>query len=174
MGVGFLWIDSLCIIQNSTSDWQVESAKMAYVYKNEYCNIAGTAASDGTKGLFFPRTPSDFTAPRIGLQTEGISRIYEVFGNKVWSEGVDTAPLYKRAWALQERLLSTRNLHFGQKQIFWECCELSSCEQFPTGDIPTNDLEVPGRHLKRDFSQFQILDRPTPAQAFYLWRTVVM
>ena len=47
----YLWIDSLCIIQDSTEDWRKESAAMRHVYKNAWLNIAATAAKNASQGL---------------------------------------------------------------------------------------------------------------------------
>lgn len=41
------------------------------------------------------------------------------------------APLHRRAWVLQERILAPRVLHFGSKQLFWECKQGLLCERFP-------------------------------------------
>jgi hypothetical protein len=57
-GIRYLWIDSLCIIQDSITDWQKESAVMGDVYKNAICNIAATVTPDGRFGCFFERDPS--------------------------------------------------------------------------------------------------------------------
>jgi hypothetical protein len=48
----YLWIDSICIIQNDELDWQRESANMCNIYKNSAVTIAADAASDSTKGCF--------------------------------------------------------------------------------------------------------------------------
>jgi hypothetical protein len=55
--VTFLWIDSLCIIQDSASDWASESSKMTQVYQNSCLNLAAGASQDSTGGLFCPRSP---------------------------------------------------------------------------------------------------------------------
>ncbi|KAF2260131.1 hypothetical protein CC78DRAFT_590552 [Lojkania enalia] len=39
LGVEYVWIDSLCIIQNSKEDWEMEASKMCYVYKYSYCHM---------------------------------------------------------------------------------------------------------------------------------------
>lgn len=57
MGIQYLWIDSLCIIQDSEQDWLSEPALVGNGYANSYCNIAATAAKDGTVGCFFKRDP---------------------------------------------------------------------------------------------------------------------
>ena len=57
LGIKYIWIDSLCIIQNSTQDWLEQSALMSNIYKYSYCNIAATAAEDDSQGCFFNRDP---------------------------------------------------------------------------------------------------------------------
>ena len=47
------------------------------------------------------------------------------------------APLNRRAWVVQERLLAPRVLHFGSKQILWECHHLDACEMYPRGLPPS-------------------------------------
>ena len=57
LGVRYLWIDSLCIIQDSTAgeDWKRESRLMGDVYQNALCNLGATKAKDGKDGLFSER-----------------------------------------------------------------------------------------------------------------------
>jgi hypothetical protein len=52
LNIEYIWIDSLCIIQDDHLDWQKESAKMASIYRNAYITIAATRAKDGDEGLF--------------------------------------------------------------------------------------------------------------------------
>jgi len=56
LGVDYIWIDSLCIIQDDPQDWQKEAALMTKVYGHSYINIAASGAVDGTAGLFFRRS----------------------------------------------------------------------------------------------------------------------
>ena len=140
-GVNYIWIDSLCIIQDSPEDWARESAKMGRIYLHGYCNIAGTGFYDGSQGLFASRTPSvlepleyyidcdikiaDFTAINQGPHL--------LLDYNMWKRGVAQAPLNGRGWVLQERSISPRTIHFGSDQLFWECLQHSACEVFPTG-----------------------------------------
>jgi len=55
--VPYIWIDSLCIMQDSLDDWNCEASLMSLVYQNSLCNIAATGALDSTEGLFFDRDP---------------------------------------------------------------------------------------------------------------------
>jgi hypothetical protein len=57
LNVRYLWIDSLCIIQDSQDDWSREAANMDIIYSNSYCNIAAARSIDPTTGIFYPRDP---------------------------------------------------------------------------------------------------------------------
>jgi hypothetical protein len=59
-----------------------------------------------------------------------VSRSYLV-DIHTWRNGVDYAPLGTRAWAIQERVLSVRTLHFGDTQLYWECASGDGSEVFP-------------------------------------------
>ena len=58
LGFRYLWIDSLCIIQNDESDWAQESLKMGTIFEEAVCTIAAIDSVDGNgidHGLFLPR-----------------------------------------------------------------------------------------------------------------------
>lgn len=134
LGLNFLWIDALCIIQDSLVDWQHEATTMSHVYSNSMCNISALDAHDSTGGLFFDRETSNipyctFTACR---KFKG-KRLYELAYTDFWSDSVHHAPLTRRAWVVQERLLSPRVLHFGKRQLLWECNQLRACDFYPNG-----------------------------------------
>ena len=134
--IKYLWIDSLCIIQDSLQDWERESTFMNHIYKNSFLTIAATKAVDATAGLFVDRNPDVVRVSRVrapwSQQPEDDCLLFE---DRLWEFEVLGSPLLKRAWVCQERLLSPRILHFGQSQMFWECQELGACEMFP-GQFP--------------------------------------
>jgi hypothetical protein len=55
LGVRYLWIDSLCIIQNDSNDWIKEATLMGKVYRFALCNLSATAARNSNRGLFSNR-----------------------------------------------------------------------------------------------------------------------
>jgi len=57
LGIGFMWVDSLCILQDSIEDWNHESMLMGQVYSNSFCNIAATKAPDGSHRCYADRDP---------------------------------------------------------------------------------------------------------------------
>ncbi|KAK8103230.1 hypothetical protein PG984_016376 [Apiospora sp. TS-2023a] len=52
LNLKYLWIDSLCIIQNDTEDWKVQASQMSNIYSGAYVTIAATSSSDGDNGIF--------------------------------------------------------------------------------------------------------------------------
>jgi hypothetical protein len=128
----FLWIDSLCIIQDSARDWEVESATMESVYRFSLLNIAATASSNGTGGCFRERNPllAQICVIEDVEWTWSPGKHY-LYDSMLWSMGMKYAPLNNRAWVVQERFLAPRILHFGENQLYWECNQKDSCETFP-------------------------------------------
>jgi hypothetical protein len=125
LGYKYIWIDSLCIVQDSQNDWEDISASMGRVYSHSTCTIAATGAENGNEGLFFNRYPLSFM--ELPLLVEGFSRAVSAYRYKEWP-----SPLDKRAWVLQEQILSPRTIRFGTDRIYWTCRCLSMTE----GDDP--------------------------------------
>lgn len=138
----YIWIDSLCILQDQLNDdWQHEAAEMDKIYSNSTLNIAATSAKDSTEGLYRKRPCRTMNFPRLSLHKPGSPpRKYRVIDNSMWKNEIQNAPLISRAWVLQERLLAARVLHFGQRQLVWECCEKKAMELLPEGLLPGRNV----------------------------------
>lgn len=131
----YLWIDAMCIIQDSEKDWLHESSIMGQVYANSRLTLAATASSDSHGGLCRQRDPRLTGAIILFPQWTGLhmeSQEYICTSYEGWRNDVDAAPLQKRGWVLQERILSPRILHFTNQQLFWECWTKRASESIPT------------------------------------------
>lgn len=123
MKVRYLWIDSLCIIQNDESDWQRESALMAQIYQNSYLTLAATGSYSDDEGLFYKLPQASVS----GVLLDGSP--YKVHARPAIRHFDDAEfPLFSRAWVFQERMLAPRVLHFGKQELWWECMESNHCE----------------------------------------------
>lgn len=137
--IRWIWIDALCIIQDSESDWLRESATMKDIYAHSYCNISATAAHDSTEGLFRDRDPDRNWAPTVAVRVKGIADIgtntitCTILDLSFWETSVEQAPVNKRSWVLQERLLAPRVLHWCRDQIAFECRHVDRAECRPAG-----------------------------------------
>jgi Heterokaryon incompatibility protein (HET) len=141
IGIEYIWIDSLCIVQDSNDDWTRESDMMGKVYQHSWVNISATGFKNGSAGLFIRRSPSLLRPVKFNLSVRDTSRTEPCALSKgryycledFWDASVTAAPLMQRAWVFQERVLAPRVLHFGERQMFWECRELEASEVFPVG-----------------------------------------
>jgi hypothetical protein len=131
LGGRYLWVDSLCIIQDSEEDWQHEAGLMGEVYLHGQCNLSAVGSKDSSIGMIYKREPAEIFA----LRTASDDKEQEAYfcDPRLWYSQIVNGPLLKRGWVCQERLLSSGNLHFGQTQIFWECGSHTACETFPNG-----------------------------------------
>ncbi|KAM7182944.1 HET domain containing protein [Rhypophila sp. PSN 637] len=134
LGIRYLWIDSLCILQDSAHDWEVESAKMGRVYGDSALTISAVAARSSKAGILVPSTEaSHATDPVILLplnQPQAQDSLHpeikvQVEHRDLEEEDLHTlhlhGPLNRRGWCLQESILSPRVLFYGAKQIYWKC-----------------------------------------------------
>ena len=134
LGVRYIWIDSLCIIQDDPKDWRAESATMQDVYSHSFCNLSAIATSSGVHGLFPPRDVDRVRPCEIETNWAGRDpETYIPIPKRFWDEQLDYAPLSGRGWVFQERWLAPRILHFSSDQLLWECCELNASEAYPRG-----------------------------------------
>ncbi|KAI0188027.1 heterokaryon incompatibility protein-domain-containing protein [Xylaria flabelliformis] len=136
LGVRFIWIDSLCIIQDDLQDWEIQAAKMSSVYQNAYLTLAATGATGSSEGLFLPRSD---TYKISGIHnklpyTIHVRQIldhgpFQAFPNpSLAGQRVRELPGMKRAWMLQEQVLSPRLVHFTEDELIWECQSDVLCE----------------------------------------------
>lgn len=128
LGIRYLWIDSLCILQGNAVDWESESANMIRIYQNATLALAATAAIDSRQGCSFKRQPSSLNL-RISKSPD-TSTIYvrKVPTENTLRQSILEAPLNQRAWVLQELLLSSRVIHFAQDQMYWQCSSMLASE----------------------------------------------
>ncbi|KAK4167805.1 heterokaryon incompatibility protein-domain-containing protein [Cladorrhinum sp. PSN259] len=133
LGIRYLWIDSLCILQDSPGDWQVESSRMASIYANAYITLFADCGRDDEHGFLhrrstFPSASVPLTAPDGRLVTVNLRKSsaasFKASQFSSFQADLETrSHLSDRGWIFQERVLSRRILHFAQSQLYWECNE---------------------------------------------------
>lgn len=168
LGIRYLWIDSLCILQDDPKDWERESSRMSEVYENSSLTIAASRATDSREGFAGERTQTYITLP---FQAEGISGEMLAFAvpPKYVLDGtlfahLEDEPLTERGWTLQERYLSPRTLHFCHSRICFECDHGFIMEDYPS---PAQALCSPKLILGDDPA------RVTKEQRLRTWRRIV-
>ncbi|KAF1959164.1 HET-domain-containing protein [Byssothecium circinans] len=134
LGLEYLWIDSWCIIQKGEEDWRSEAASMSAVYGGSFVNIAAASATNAYQGCFLK--PDHLVDGLRATITMGGSNYVQEFSNpSVYDLSIRYSYLATRAWTLQEKILPSRTIHFGNRGAFWECKELTANEFLPLGSI---------------------------------------
>jgi hypothetical protein len=140
LGLKYLWIDSLCIIQSgkgSNRDWLHHLQEMRYIYGNCYVNIGASRAAAAADGLYTTRDSSSIRPIIVqNLSNTGVlpPDSYMLVHAGMPKRYCRDTPLSRRGWVFQERLLSPRVLYFGMDQVYWECSESRlQCETHPAG-----------------------------------------
>jgi len=132
LGLRYLWVDTLCIVQDDPEDWNTESLTMDVVYRNAIVTIAASSARDGREGCFL-QSPISPEAIRVPLTlTTSLQTTSVMFRTHLGSiaEGFDNSALSERGWCLQESILSRRILHFRKDRVVWQCKESLTAEDY--------------------------------------------
>jgi hypothetical protein len=136
--VRYLWIGSLCIIQDSPDDWRCECQLVTSVYQSSSLVISATASYDSTGGCFHEslRTVEwehKNAAGQPALLYIHQSHDHPAFGETGACSIVRTgemygsefptlpSPVFRWAWCHQERLLGSRIIHFADTELVSEC-----------------------------------------------------
>lgn len=134
LGFRYLWIDSLCIIQDSPEDWIKESGTMQNVYANCVLTIVASWGKDSDTGLFIERKPLNQQPCRIVRNARtGLFVQPEPTAIEKSASFNNVESLEKRAWAVQERFLPRRTLSYRSFELKWDCLESRGSESWPTG-----------------------------------------
>lgn len=105
LGHGYIWIDSLCIIQDTpgAADWNKECPQVGYIYAGGVCNISVTDFANGAAGMFTKRNVG-LLAP-CPIQVPRLSPRYIAANTKPFDYPETEHPLLSRGWVLQEHAL---------------------------------------------------------------------
>lgn len=175
LGLRYIWIDSLCIIQDSLADWEIESQKMASIYRNSTVTICAAKSKDGNGGCFVegPRTT---TLKQLDAETncEIVVQVrkcpsHEGFEDTSFFHITNNLPLFARAWTFQEELLATRILYYCPEEIVFQCKTDMDCQ---CGEISSSLAGQKSVTVKRQF-QNSFLDKSDIRKVQFHWCRVI-
>lgn len=129
LGLKYLWIDSLCIVQDDSEDWMIQAAQMCDIFRGSRVTLAATNSTDSGDGLF--RSVHKVELKPVGRKDKKVTmRISPSHSTDPRDRrAVSNYPLLTRGWVFQERLLSSRTIHFSIDELSFECRQLQAqCE----------------------------------------------
>ena len=135
LNISYLWIDALCIIQDSDKDKEEEIIKMSDIYRGALVVLVAATTRSPLDSLLRvqPKSGQSHT-----WRTAGLIRCKEMdldvkFRKRVWAshfrkDSIKSTPIGERAWSFQEKLLASRCLVFRHDEVVWECRSCCQCE----------------------------------------------
>ena len=155
LGLRYLWIDALCIIQDDLSDWEVESREMSSIYGDAHLVIGADGAKGAEEGFLrdspeYNSMHADAKSALVAVVDDEQADVYvsecpehydtcSLLNRAVASERYEDVvenPLSQRAWTFQEQLLARRMVHFTKEEMVWECKSRYMCECTQFDDFP--------------------------------------
>ncbi|KAF4630750.1 hypothetical protein G7Y89_g7382 [Cudoniella acicularis] len=119
IGMKYVWIDAVCIIQDSMDDKEIELASMCRIYQHATVTTVAASASSANQGFLEDRGPPNpstqvpFWDPNGKLSS--VSLRFQDYYND------EREPINTRAWTLQEQLLSPRLLIYATHTLQYHC-----------------------------------------------------
>lgn len=160
MGLKYLWIDSLCIVQDDEQDWLRESENMGNIYRLADLVIAAAGSENSSGGVFVLKPHEEpLHFPLASPSSPGMSNgSFHALFLKNGSDIPENGPLAKRAWAFQEWYLARRVVFIMPGGIVWTC-KKSELNEWWQPTTYTLRLEK--------YSWLQLLDKHTTKQLTY-------
>ena len=122
LGLSYIWIDSLCIIQGDDDDLATELSHMPMIYECAWVTVAASSAENYAQGFLANRTVYDqhLCVLKYGSYDDSAVLLSHTTGTST-STGFEKDPIASRGWTLQEHLLSPRLIEFSNHQVRWRC-----------------------------------------------------
>ncbi|KAL5312844.1 hypothetical protein ACEPPN_019270 [Leptodophora sp. 'Broadleaf-Isolate-01'] len=156
LGIKYLWVDALCILQDSKAEWESEIQWMDQVYRQALLTIAANVEPRGGQPGMFRSRETRNNSGDASLRGTGI--------------------LETRGWTLQEQVLSRRMLIFTEDEVYWTCIGTDASISQPASTIatsrgPTREGQV--RLLQRYLNGSWRDERFFLRNTYNIWLTLV-
>ncbi|RFU32519.1 hypothetical protein B7463_g3829, partial [Scytalidium lignicola] len=151
LGYKYIWIDSLCIVQDDQNDWEREASKMASIFHCADIVLSAASARNSSEGcgidkclepatnFFFP-SQLDYKYDTLAQTYGGPRKRLFIRRGGITSNGIEGCPVQKRGWILQEILLAQRVLYFVNGDMIWQCHHLVQSEDGQLSRAQTSSI----------------------------------
>jgi hypothetical protein len=150
LNIRYLWIDSICIVQDDLEDLRTEFSTMSSVYGNATCNILASSSKNSAEGCYnpsglYPLRPCALKWRLIEDTSYSVERVIIHPAMPTWLEvigGSEGGPLSHRGWVVQERHLAKRAIHFSPRRLIWQCSTEKAFRDYPDQDLVYGDTRM--------------------------------
>lgn len=125
LGLRYLWVDAICIVQDDKADCNQELPKMDHIYSGASITIIAARVTQADDSFLRDRDLSESYGSvcrvKYRRSSESASNIRSAFLSVTRLDITHDDPIDSRGWTFQERFRSFRVLSFGSKQTVWKC-----------------------------------------------------
>ncbi|KAJ4317343.1 hypothetical protein N0V84_007400 [Fusarium piperis] len=136
LNLPYLWIDSMCIIQDDEDDKAREINKMPEVYQGALVTLSASCAATCHGGFLHDRP---HPAPGVALPMKRSDGSHDIIQAVKWTRPVEE-PINTRAWTFQEQALSERIIDYGSQRASYFCNSSGKKRRFGMLPSQTDDL----------------------------------
>lgn len=174
LNVHYIWIDALCILQDSKPDWNIEAPNMGRIYRDAVICFAATYGSTSKAGLFRGRDTLAIQPCLVSPGWDEQGRSFLCEDRKPIETMLIDSSLGQRAWVVQETHMSRRILHFSDQQVFWECARLVANESYPDGLIRESVPRIRKNFNVDEWTRYRVGPHKNDVpQAIAIWSNIV-
>lgn len=172
LGFRYLWVDRLCIIQDSPGDWAHEAALMCAVYSGATLTLSADGSSSATEGLFQTDQALSKLVYKDYVDPDGDATLivltqqhsHETAESRRLSS---SQPIDTRGWTMQERLMSRRILHFTSDEMVWECDAVTECECRRDSGASSRELSPKGlQDMESIYEKWRLITQDYAKRSF--------
>ena len=128
LGIRYLWIDALCILQDSNEDKLRQIRMMAKIYQNSFLTLIAACGNSVNEGFLYQERPQKVPDARIPYRCPDgrigsvwIAAVLDTENGASRSYYDELEPVHYRGWCLQERLLSPRCMIYASHTLQYYC-----------------------------------------------------
>jgi hypothetical protein len=134
VGISYIWIDMLCLIQDDPDYMASQIPRMAEIYSSAIMTIIAAGSKDSWSPL--PGLRAGSRRLRQVVQQTGESRWANVLPRS--QKAINASLWNSRAWTFQEKIFSRRCLVFNDDQVYFSCSQEAWCEDTHAEDLFTH------------------------------------
>jgi hypothetical protein len=179
LGIRYIWIDSLCIVQDDKIDWTTEAAKMSDVYFHATLVVSANSTPDCTIPSFHDQhygsryCQTTFRPrPGFGPCNEVYVRTSSVVNHM--NQGRVSRPRDSRGWCFQESALARRELQLTSFEMQWTCAEIEKCECLESHPTPITGLLKALKASSRSYFKQPTNEHPEAEELYTIWRLITL
>jgi hypothetical protein len=163
LGLRYIWIDSLCIIQDDIQDRWGEGSRMSGIFAGVHVTLGAASVTGSDKGFCRARSARPVESTHSLPSHENGGSPYEIHVTKISGPSMEwqNLPLLRRAWVFREIWLTRRTVYFAKDMLHWECLECKAQET----EIG-NSISACSSHGESRFDTFKNLLKKKPFKTF--------